>query len=29
MYLYHRIYYINRQAMIAAICTHLNERKNP
>ncbi len=28
MYLYHGIYYINRQALIAAICGQINERKN-
>ncbi len=28
MYLYHGIYYINRQAMIAAVREDINERKN-
>ena len=28
MYLYHGIYYINRQALITASCGQINERKN-
>ena len=27
MYVYKGIYYINRQALIAAICNEINERK--